>query len=273
MIITFPLFSGYPIMCLTLFAYQTVPGYPLILLSNRDEFQSRPTHVASFWDHAPHLMAGRDAIQGGTWLGLTKDGRIANVTNHRNFRIPAVDVGPSRGALTADFLLPEIQNEGLEAQAYLERIHGEAKQYNGFSLLLGTLDALWYYSNREGKIRNVEPGFHGVSNDLLNTPWPKLEDGRATFRAVVEQDPQAVEELLQVMRKAEVYPDADLPDTGRDLDFERLVSPIFIENPIYGTRMTTLIRIREDGHTEYIERTYNSNAQLEIQAKFEFQVT
>lgn len=260
-------------MCLTLFAYRAVPDYPLILLSNRDEFQSRPTHVASFWDRAPHLIAGRDATQGGTWLGLTKDGRIANVTNHRNFRIPSVEAGPSRGALTSDFLLPESSGMGLDAQTYMNKVHGDAKQYNGFSLLLGTLDALWYYSNREGKVRHVEPGFHGLSNDLLDTPWPKIEDGRATFRAVVEQNPQAVEELLQVMRKSEIYPDADLPDTGRDLEFERLVSPIFIENPIYGTRMTTLLRIREDGHAEYIERTYNENAQLDTQANFEFWIT
>ncbi len=259
-------------MCLTLFAYRVIPGYPLILVSNRDEFQSRPTHVASFWDHAPHLLAGRDAVQGGTWLGMTRDGRIANVTNHRDFRIPLLESGPSRGSLTSEFLVPEKKENRPDPKTYLERIDAEAQQYNGFNLLLGTLDSLWHYSNREGKISKVEPGFHGISNALFNTPWPKLEDGRAAMRAVVEKNPNAVQELLEVMRKAEVYPDAQLPDTGRDLEFERMVSPIFIEHPIYGSRTTTLIRIGEDGQAEYVEQTYDANAKSEVQVMFKFRI-
>ena len=258
-------------MCLTLFAYRAVPGYPLILVSNRDEFQHRPTHVASFWDHASHVLGGRDATGGGTWLGVTKDGRIANVTNHRDFRIPQVEAGPSRGALTADFLLPEQQS--IQAPSYLEKIHPEAKRYNGFNLLVGTLEDLWFYSNREGEVKQVEPGFHGLSNALLDTPWPKLEDGRNAMRAALETNPRAEEEILAIMRKAEMYPDEKLPDTGRDLEFERLVSPIFIENPVYGTRATTILRIREDGIGEYIERTYNAEAVPQIDARFEFRIT
>ncbi len=258
-------------MCLTLFAYRAVPGYPLILVNNRDEFQNRPTHVASFWDHASHVLAGRDATLGGTWLGLTRDGRLANVTNHRDFRIPPVTNGPSRGALTADFLVSE--DTKLDPQAYLGNLHQEAQEYNGFNLIVGSLDALWFYSNREEKIRRVEPGFHGLSNALLDTPWPKLEDGKSSFQTIVAEDPEAVDALMQLMRKAEIYPDEGLPDTGRSLEFERLVSPIFIENEVYGTRMTTLLRIREDGQVEYIEQTYNAKAQPETQARFTFQLT
>ena len=149
----------------------------------------------------------------------------------------------------------------------------DGSRYNGFSLLLGTLDELWYYSNREGTIQEVKPGFHGLSNAYLDTPWPKVEDGKSTFRNIVDRDPGAVEELLDLMRKSEVYQDEDLPDTGRNLEFERMVSPIFIENQVYGSRMTTLIRIREDGQAEYVERTFNANAELEIQTKFEFLIT
>jgi uncharacterized protein with NRDE domain len=155
-------------MCLILLSLKSHPTYKLIIAANRDEYYDRPTAQATFWEESPELLAGRDLRAGGTWLGITKKGRIAAITNYRD---PASikDHALSRGKLVSNFLLGE-----KSPVDYLERLDQKADEYNGFSLIVGEKDELYWYSNRGDRPLNLSPGIYGLSNHLLNTPWPQL---------------------------------------------------------------------------------------------------
>src|SRR5258706_6908216 len=156
-------------MCLILFAWQAHPDYPLVVAANRDEWRDRPTAPAAWWDDAPDILAGRDLEAGGTWLGVTRAGRFAAITN---FRDPSdrKSTAPSRGQLVADFL------RGDDApRDYLAALAAKAARYNGFNLLLADDKSMCYFGSREGEIIDVAPGIHGLSNHLLDEPWPKVK--------------------------------------------------------------------------------------------------
>jgi uncharacterized protein with NRDE domain len=159
-------------MCLILFAYQIHPRYRLVLGANRDEFYARPTAPLDFWQDHPQVLAGRDLEQHGTWMGVTRNGRWAAVTNYRDLRIMKTDAH-SRGHLVADFLLSHVP-----PHAYMRQIATKADQYNGFNLIVGDSAELVYFSNRERKIRLLGPGLYGLSNHLLDTAWPKVARGK-----------------------------------------------------------------------------------------------
>ena len=166
-------------MCLILVAWQAHPDYPLVVAANRDEFFARPAAPAGWWQDAPDVFAGRDLEAGGTWLGLTRAGRFAGLTN---FRDPGRNrVGtPSRGALVADFL--GSTESSAEALARLQR---EGPRYNAFNLFVSDGDTLGIYESESGAARLLEPGVHALSNHLLDTPWPKVRAGKARlFRAL-----------------------------------------------------------------------------------------
>ncbi len=155
-------------MCLILFAYKIHTEYPLVLAANRDEFFDRPTDPAGFWADAPKIFAGRDLRGGGTWLGVTTAGRVAAVTNFRD----RSEFGPamrSRGLLTREFL-----SGSQPVESYLQVLAGEGQRYRGFNLLVADQDGLGYFSNRQGQPRQLGPGLYGLSNHLLDTPWPKV---------------------------------------------------------------------------------------------------
>jgi uncharacterized protein with NRDE domain len=119
-------------MCLIALAWRQVPGQPLVLLGNRDEFYARPAAAVRFWDDAPHILAGRDEQEGGTWLGVTRAGRWAALTNYRE--PGGMQPGElSRGKLVADFLKGDA-----DPLAFLAAVSAEASRYNGFNLLVGT---------------------------------------------------------------------------------------------------------------------------------------
>ena len=165
-------------MCLILFGWKAHERFPLVLAANRDEFYERPSAPAAFWEDEPDLLAGRDLRDGGTWLGITRSGRLAALTNYRD---PAsLKAGaPSRGGLTADYL------RGRESpEAYLDRIGPAADRYNGFGLVCGNRDELLFFSNRGGQER-VRAGVHGLSNRLLDTPWPKVKRGRGALQELL----------------------------------------------------------------------------------------
>ncbi len=240
------------LMCLILLAVDAHPSYRLILAANRDEYFNRPTAPAAFWDDAPDLLAGRDLKSGGTWLGVTRTGRIAAITNYRDPRREKRDA-PSRGHLVSGFLTGVMSTE--EYLAFLER---EGSAYNGFSLIFGEPGRLSFFSNHGEGPLSLEPGIHGLSNHLLDTPWPKVSRGReALARVVARGETVHPEGLFAILADRTVAPDELLPDTGVGIELERLLSPLFTSTPLYGTRSSTVILVDREGRADFCERTFN----------------
>ena len=248
-------------MCLVFVALGVVPGHPLVLAGNRDEAHSRPTAPLAEWPDAPGVVAGRDLSAGGTWLGATRAGRWATVTNIRDPAAVRPD-SRSRGALVAGFL------RGTDTpEAYARRAHAERGAYTGFNLLVGhgpgpgSPGEAWLASTRRRGPERLAPGLHGLSNDTLDTPWPKLTRGRGAFEAALGAalarpgplDPAA---LLAFLTDEMPAADADLPETGVGLDLERLLSPAFIRGDRYGTRATTALVLDAGGGGRLSEQTW-----------------
>lgn len=241
-------------MCLIVFAYQVHPDYPIIIAANRDEFYARPTHALDKWTDGSNIMAGRDLEGGGTWMGITPKGRIAALTNYREPGIRMAKA-PSRGHLVSDFLKgPESLNH------YMDKLELNANNYNGFNIILSEGGRWVYYSNRGDTPQELQAGIHGLSNRVLNTPWPKvIRSCRALEEHLSAQRPPDMEDLMQVLHDRAVPPDADLPDTGVGLEWERRLGSIFITSDIYGTRSSTVLLVGKDGTARMRERTFNRN--------------
>ncbi|MCP5108554.1 MAG: NRDE family protein [bacterium] len=237
-------------MCLILIAYQVHPGYKLVLAANRDEYYNRPAVPAGWWEDAPFLLAGKDLEAGGTWLGITKKGKIAALTNFRGLGSEKQGA-PSRGALVSDYLLSEVPSG-----KYLEILKAKGSQYSGFNLIFGYSGGLYFYDGRGEAVR-LTPGIHGLSNDSLDTPWPKVEKGKRLLgqhiSKQVEIDPEAV---FSILADTGIAPDHDLPDTGIGITYERLLSPLFIEAPGYGTRSSTFLSVDKQDRVTFIERSF-----------------
>ena len=238
-------------MCLILFAYDIHPRYRLVLAANRDEFYERPAAPLHFWEDHPQILAGRDLKQMGTWLGVTRKGRLAAITNFRDPK-GIKPVAPSRGDLVADFL------KGDRGPVdYVQEIGAGADAYNGFNLLIGDRDGLYYASNRGVGFRSLEPGIYGLSNHLLDTPWPKVKSGVSCLESLVKAEDAALfsglEELLQ---NQETPPDDQLPDTGVGLMWERMLASIFISSLTYGTRCSSLLTIARTGQIRFKEMSW-----------------
>jgi len=239
-------------MCLILLAYRTHPRYPLILAANRDEFYQRPTVPAAFWETEPQILAGRDLKSGGTWLGMSLTGRIAALSNYRD---PGTvrDNTPSRGGLVTDFLLGDIP-----PAEYLVMLRQRSRDYNGFNIIFGDLKNLYFYSNRGEVPPLLQPGIHGLSNHLLDTPWPKVSQGKKALAKILAhgKDP-AVEEIFALLADRSIPDDSYLPDTGVGLETERLLAPLFISGPTYGTRSSSILLIDQDAEATFLERSHN----------------
>lgn len=238
-------------MCLIVFAWQVVPGMPLVAAGNRDEFYDRPASPAAWWNDHPHVYAGRDLRGGGTWLGVTRDGRFAAITN---IRAPSEkrDGAPTRGALVADYLAGDMSPE-----EYLDTISHGAHRFNGFNLLLADQDRLIWYSNRaEDDQRNgkpLPPGIYGLSNGSLDSPWPKVVRTKAQFASLLCQgapEDAYFDMLTDTVRAS----DCRLPKTGVSLEWERVLSAVCIESPEYGTRASTVAQVRSDSTAQLRER-------------------
>lgn len=239
-------------MCLIAFAYKTHPDYPLILIANRDEFYKRPARRAQYWvdEGYPDILAGKDLTAGGTWMGLRTNGAWAALTNHRDLgRIK--ENPPSRGALVLNYLKGD-----LTAGQYLNQIQEAAPQYNGFNLLAGDKNSVFHFSNESEGITELKPGVHGLSNALLNTPWPKLEKAKSDLSRIVENNAIHPDYLFAILTDDERADPAELPQTGLSPEMEQAVSSIFIKTEGYGTRCSTLLLIDKKGGIEFTERRY-----------------
>jgi uncharacterized protein with NRDE domain len=238
-------------MCLILFAWKMHKNFPLVLAANRDELYERPSAPAAFWEDAPDLLAGRDLREGGTWLGITRKRRMAALTNYRD---PASlkSGAPSRGRLVSDYL------RGNEIpEAYLRRIAPNADLFNGFNLLVGDPNDLFCFSNR-GVQERLNPGIYGLSNRLLDTPWPKVERGKTALMALLKgKKGPSPDKLFKLLADRTRPPDDLLPHTGVGLAWERVLSPLFIESPVYGTRSSTALLIDRRGGVTFAERVFN----------------
>jgi uncharacterized protein with NRDE domain len=239
-------------MCLIVFSYKTHPKYPFILAANRDEFYKRPTAPLHRWDTEPPIIAGKDEEAGGTWLGLTPEGRIGFLTNYRKMSDNKQNA-PSRGHLITDILLSDEQ-----PRIKLSELQNRSEKYNGFNLIGGHTNNLFYISNRLNGVHKVEPGIHGISNALLNTSWPKTDRAKHWFDKLLQADDPDENEIFSMLRDDKRFPTDQLPDTGLPEKMEKAVSPIFIRTTDYGTRCSTLVKVDQDHNATIVEKTYQN---------------
>lgn len=252
-------------MCLMTFAYKSHPVYSFILLANRDEFYARSSLPMHFWNEQPDLLAGQDLEQNGTWLGINKQGKFTAVTNYRDGKTTKKDV-LSRGALTREYLC-----SSQPASLYLEQLLPRQDQFGDYNLLLGDTSGLWYQSNREGPIKKLTPGVYGLSNALLNTPWPKLLQVRSLLSEALAQLEPNKEQLFDIMSNAHQAEISQLPETGISEEWEQLLSSCFIQSSEYGTRATTVLMQKNCGETTIIEKNFGPDG-FENKQTFELQL-
>lgn len=240
-------------MCLLVLAWQIHPRYRLVVAANRDEFHERPAAALAPWA-APHdMLAGRDLRAGGTWLALDRRRRFGVVTNYRELQRPRPGA-PSRGGL-----IPEYMAADASAEAYFGALSGHAQEYSGFNLLLSDGHALWYGSNRATPFaRELPPAVYGLSNEALDTPWPKLTRVRAGLQGWLGEGPDApVEALFSLLADRTRADDATLPDTGLERHWERVLSAPFVQDPGYGTRCSTVLLLEPAGGCYLAERRFD----------------
>jgi uncharacterized protein with NRDE domain len=238
-------------MCLILFSYKLHADYKLILAANRDEFYERPTASLEYWPDHPDVLAGRDLKSNGTWLGVTRSGRLAAVTNYRE---PAshMENAPSRGILIRDFLIGNSSPE-----PYLKAVSKKRIAYNGFNLIAGDPSGLYYYSNRASRVRHLQPGLYGISNHLIDTAWPKIQRGKDLLQGQLSgREKIDIEKIWKILADRRLPADKELPDTGVGLQWERILAPLFISNPDYGTRSSSIVLMEYSGQITFMERTF-----------------
>ena len=254
-------------MCLILISYRQDPDYPLILAANRDEYYSRPTRAAHYWQDHPAILGGRDLEQGGTWLGITRRGKFAAVTNYRE--PPLKKTGKvSRGLLVSDFLT------GTEPpREYLTGLTARAGNYDAFNLLAGDVSDLYFFSSRRGGAQKLSRGLYGISNGELDCPWPKVKKGKARLDREMEANGRLdPERLMAILSEKQIAADGELPDTGIGVELERKLSPIFINMDGYGTRSSTVLLIDGHGRVQFEERSFDERGGITSTAKFEFDI-
>lgn len=251
-------------MCLIFLSVQDHPHYKLIVAANRDEFYQRKTAPAEYWLDHPEILGGRDLEAHGTWMAMNKNGRIAMVTNYRDIR-NIKPTAPSRGALVTDYLL-----EVGSPENYLNQLASKGEAYNGFNLIVGTPEELWYHSNYKKGVYKLSPGSHGLSNHLLDTPWPKVERGLGKMRKILLGEIISTSQLFDVLFDDVVAADDKLPDTGVGLERERVLSSMFIKSPGYGTRCSTVVLIDKNNNVQFSERVYDLRTFTHTQRDFEF---
>ena len=244
-------YSRYYRMCLIVFSYDNHPDYKLVLMANRDEFYSRSTQRAGWWKDHPELLGGKDLKENGSWLAVTKSGKFAAITNYRDPKQVKPEA-PTRGKLVTNFLLNDYT-----AEDYLRELQESGSQYNGFNLIFGRHNEIFYYSNGDNRHQKLTSGNYGLSNAFLNTPWPKVVKGKEKLDEILNGEGAfSVEQAIVDLKDRQLANDRELPDTGIGLEKERLLSSMFIEAPGYGTRCTTVVTIDRQNLVTFKEVSY-----------------
>lgn len=252
-------------MCLLVVAWKSHPRYRLVMACNRDEFHDRPAAPLSWWQDDPRVLAGRDLKAQGTWLGVARSGRFGVVTNYRDLQAP-VEGAPTRGGLVTRFL-----TGATSPKEFLDDLRGAAPRYSGFNLLVGGPRALYYFSNRGPNApQALAPGVYGLSNHLLDSPWPKVTRTRARFAELLNQPEVRPEDAFAVLADREPAQDHELPNTGLPADWERMVSAPFILNERYGTRSSSVLLVERNGRTILHERRFDQAGVQTGTTRFEF---
>jgi len=243
-------------MCLLLIAVRTVPGRPLLLLGNRDEFRARASAAAAPWSEDARIVGGRDLVAGGSWLALRTDGRHAAVTNVRT-GLPAT-APKARGWLVRDFMLGDAK-----ARDFLDAVHADVESYGAFNLVVGDRDETWAYGTADSAPHVLEAGVHVISNGRIGVHWPKTERLQQRFvEAIVSSGDDT--RLLDLLTDQRQPADAALPDTGVGIELERLLAPVFVRGSAqYGTRASTLAYVRDGGSAFVRERLFGTDARIE----------
>lgn len=239
-------------MCLINFHFQGHPIYKLIVVANRDEQYARPTANAEFWEDNPIILAGRDLKQMGTWFGITKTGRFAALTNYRDPSLP--ETGRfSRGDIVRQFL-----SEDVEPVTFIRKLAKNRELYAGYNVIVGNSERLFHYNNVLDEMNKITPGTHSLSNHTLDTPWPKVVKGKQKLEDYVRMNPNEIQlnPLFKIVSDRTIAEDKELPHTGVGVEMERLLSPLFIKMPSYGTRSSTVLLIDKDDNVTFVERTF-----------------
>lgn len=245
-------------MCLILFALNNHPKYKLIMAANRDEFFKRPTLNADFWEENNSILGGRDIQSGGTWLGATKNGRFIGITNFRDPENEKINA-KSRGELSKTFLT---QNQNITA--FISEVSKLRNQYNGFNLLLSddSFDTLYHYSNISDETTKIKKGVHGLSNHLLDTPWPKIQFGKDNLSHIIKSESIDMYDLVEMLRNDHEALEKSLPTTGISFDLEKKLSPVFISLKEYGTRCSTIVLVDKKNDLSFLEVSYDEQKQI-----------
>ena len=248
-------------MCLIVLAWRSHPDFPLVLAANRDEFHERAAAPMGWWDDRPALLAGRDLKAGGTWLGLSRTGRLATVTNYREDQPPAGL--RSRGDIVTGFTDSEVR-----PVSFLDAVDGET--YAGFSVLASDGSELAYRSNRGDDTHALDAGIYGLSNASLDTPWPKLVRTRGRLETLLGAQQLTLDDLLEIVADRQPAADSEIPDSGLPFELGRALSAPFIVTPGYGTRCSTALLCRADGHIEIVERRFDADGDVTGESRFVF---
>lgn len=254
-------------MCIVNFHFQNHSKYKLIVVANRDEFYERPTEPAHYWEDEPNILAGRDLDQMGTWLGISKEGKFAAITNYRDPRLP--ETGRySRGEIIRNFL-----TNNIEPDSFVKELKKDRENYGGYNVILGDPSALYHYNNVLDESKDINAGTHSLSNHSLDTPWPKVLKGKTRLNEYVQTNQEIVniDTLFNLVADRSMAEDEELPHTGVGLQMERLLSPIFVKIPNYGTRSSTVVLVDKQNHVTFVERTFQEG-QFQFDKKYEFKI-
>lgn len=245
-------------MCLINFNIGSHKKYKMVLAANRDEFYSRPTASMHYWDDHQNILGGRDLKAKGTWLAVSKSGKIGALTNIRTPEEMTMEAKKSRGELVVNYLLSEDNPED-----YLKNLAASSSDYAGFNLLAGNPDELYYMNNYDNNVSRVEDGTHGLSNEYLDTPWPKVVIGKAKLDEVLSEEDVDVDALFNLLRIDSQAADDIVQKTGVDFDLEKKLSPLFIDIPDfdYGTRCSTVVLVDYQDNITLIERTFKNGVE------------
>lgn len=254
-------------MCILFIAVNQHKDYPLIIAANRDEFYERPTDTSRFWSSHPNLLAGKDLQAGGTWMGITRQGRLSALTNVRDPQRIDPDA-ISRGALVTDYLVGQMDNS-----TYLSTLQQTKTQYNGYNLLFGDWHDMWVYNNHLDETHQLQTGVYGLSNANLNSPWPKINRGVTNLEDYCHQHgPLDMDHFFDLLTDDTQAADHLLPQTGVPIEWERKLSSIFIQTEGYGTRSSTILAIDNQDKVTWLEHSFDTQGKCVDSQHFEFQL-